>query len=93
MLGHMINLANISNESRVLLVENTKGLLAGAVIEKEPNSIVRVEFGEIKFRNEIIDQMDLDLDHMKILTSISANMICPLLIKDDPMSKHLLDKY
>ncbi len=93
MLGHMLNLANVCSESRVLLIENTKGLLAGAVIERQPHSIIRLEFGEIKFRNEIIDQMDLCLDNIKKLTSISANMICPSLAKDDPMSKYLLAKY
>jgi len=55
MLGHMLNLANVNSESRVLLIENTKGLLPGAVIERQPHSIMRVEFSEIKFRNEIID--------------------------------------
>jgi hypothetical protein len=54
MLGHLLNLANVSNESHVLLIENTKGLMAGAVIERQPHSIMRVEFGEVKFRNEII---------------------------------------
>ena len=89
----MLNLANVCSESRVLLIENTKGLLAGAVIERQPHSIIRLEFGELKFRNEIIDQMDLCLDNIKKLTSISANMVCPSLAKDDPMSKYLLAKY
>ncbi len=37
--------------------------------------------------------MDLCLDLMKKLTSISGNMICPSLAKDDPMSKFLMEKY
>jgi hypothetical protein len=33
-LGYIINMANISTMSRVLLVDNTKGLVAGALCER-----------------------------------------------------------
>lgn len=44
MLGYLLNLANLSAESRVLMVENTRGLLAGAVMERKINYCLRVEF-------------------------------------------------
>jgi len=33
-LGYIINIANINAMSRVLLVDNTKGLVAGALCER-----------------------------------------------------------
>jgi len=37
--------------------------------------------------------MDLSLDLIKKLTTISGNMICPSLAEDDPVSKFLVEKY
>jgi hypothetical protein len=37
-------MANINTNSRVLLVDKTKGLLSGALLEKEVKSILKVEF-------------------------------------------------
>ena len=39
-----MQMANISFQSRVLLVENTKGFLSGALIEKVVAYALRVEF-------------------------------------------------
>jgi hypothetical protein len=39
----MLQLANISSESHVLLVDKTRGLLAGALIEKHAKEILSVE--------------------------------------------------
>lgn len=44
MLGYVLNYANLSYESRVLLVENTRGMMAGAVAERGINYCMRVEF-------------------------------------------------
>ena len=32
-------------DSRVILVDRTKGLLTGALIEKDVNSILKIQFG------------------------------------------------
>jgi hypothetical protein len=51
-------MANINSESRVLLVDKTKGLLAGALIEKNVKEILHVELGgggqQIKLQTEIL---------------------------------------
>lgn len=45
-LALLLNLANLSFTSKVLLVENTKGFLAGALIERCVAYALRVEFHE-----------------------------------------------
>ena len=40
----MLNIANINYQSRVLVVENTKGFLCGAVMEKAVGYCLRVDF-------------------------------------------------
>ena len=44
-LGLLLQMANINAESRVLLVDKTKGFLAGALIEKNVKDILHVELG------------------------------------------------
>ena len=57
-LGLLLQMANINAESRVLLVDKTKGFLAGALIEKNVKDILHVELGgtsqQIKLQNEIL---------------------------------------
>jgi Gcd10p family len=43
-LGFLLNMANVNYESRVLLLDKTKGLVAGALIEKDVREIMHVEF-------------------------------------------------
>ena len=45
-LALMINIANINYQSRVLIVENTKGFLCGALIEKAIAYGLRVDFSQ-----------------------------------------------
>jgi hypothetical protein len=42
-LALLIQLANINAESRVLLLDKTKGLIAGALIEKNVKEIMHME--------------------------------------------------
>jgi tRNA (adenine58-N1)-methyltransferase non-catalytic subunit len=44
-LGLMMQMANINAESRVLLIDKTRGLMAGALIEKGVKEILYVELG------------------------------------------------
>lgn len=39
-------MANISSESRVLLVDKTKGFIGGALIERKVPEILHVEVGQ-----------------------------------------------
>ena len=50
-LALMLNVANINYQSRVLVVENTKGFLCGAVMEKAVGYCLRVDFSQdiVKF--------------------------------------------
>ena len=45
-LALLLNVANVSFQSRVLLVENTKGFLSGALAERAVAYALRVEFYE-----------------------------------------------
>jgi hypothetical protein len=43
-LGFLLNYANINCDSRVLLCDKTKGLITGALVEKDVREIMHVEF-------------------------------------------------
>lgn len=43
-MGLLLNMANINSNSRVLLVDKTKGLLSGALIERDVQNVLKVEF-------------------------------------------------
>jgi len=45
-LALLLNMANLSFTSRVLLIENTKGFLSGALLERCVAYVLRVEFHE-----------------------------------------------
>lgn len=51
MLGFILNHANINYDSRVLIVDNTKGLLLGALVEKKIRSGLKVEFNVKMIKN------------------------------------------
>jgi hypothetical protein len=59
-LGYLLTMGNVSSQSRVLLVENTRGFLAGVLMDKEVRYGLRVEFNSrsIKNNNEILSEMD-----------------------------------
>ena len=80
MLGYVLNYANVSFESRVLLVENTRGMMAGAVAERGINYCMRVEFNQdlaVKNRNEILYEMDISSGENKAVSTISASLLVP----------------
>ncbi len=43
-LGFLLNYANVNAYSRVLLVENTRGFLTGALLERCVPYVLRVDF-------------------------------------------------
>lgn len=53
-----MQMANINQESRVLLIDKTRGLLAGALIEKNVKEILHVELGgggqQVKLQTDIL---------------------------------------
>ena len=54
-LALMLQMSNINYNSRVLLVDNTKGLISGALLEKQVHEVLHVECAgnQIKMKNEI----------------------------------------
>lgn len=96
MMGYMMNLCNVNADSRVLLIENTKGLMTGALLEREPKYILRVEFGTeaIKINNEILFQFDHSTDTLMSVGSIHGKLLLPLDKKNpDPLSSAMQMKF
>ena len=96
MMGYKLNLSNVNADSRVLLVENTKGLMTGALMEREPKYILRVEFGHeaIKVNNEILFQFDHSTDAHTSVASIHGKLLIPLDKKNpDPLTSAMQAKY
>ena len=58
-LALLLNMSNLSFQSRVLLVENTKGFLQGALIERAVAYALRVEFYE-----NLVTLGDPSINHM-----------------------------
>ena len=78
MLGYILNIANLNYESRVLLVDNTRGLVAGAVLERGVSYCQNVEFNldqTIKYKMDHLVQMDITSNQHKPLATISANLL------------------
>ena len=44
-LALLLNMANVNVNSRVLLIDNTKGLISGALIERDVSSVIKIEMG------------------------------------------------
>ena len=59
-LGYLLTMANINSQSRVLIVENTRGFIPGVLMEKQIKYGLRVEFNTrfIKNNNDILYEMD-----------------------------------
>jgi hypothetical protein len=54
-------MANVSSESKVLVVENTRGFIPGVLMEKYVKYGLRVEFcnRSIKYNTDIMYEMDI----------------------------------
>lgn len=77
MLGFLMNMSNINSESKVLLVEHTRGFMTGAISERDPKSILRVEFGHdsIKCNNDILKEMDPTVGQQIKVTYVHSKML------------------
>lgn len=84
-LGLLLNMANINSESRVLLLDKTKGLLTGALIEKDAKEVLHVEFGghQLKLQNEILLEYNYDSSKYKIISYIHQSILNKEENKDD----------
>ena len=82
-LGYLLQMANISSESKVLIVENTKGFIPGVLMERQIKYGLRVEFcnRSIKYNTDILHEMDVPPAWQSKVGAINANMIL-----NDPMS-------
>ena len=77
-------MGNINAESRVLLIDKTKGLLAGSLIEKNVKEIMHVELSgpQLKLQSEILLEFNFHPYQQKRL---SHNHISNLTKTDDPV--------
>ena len=87
MLGLLLNMANVHSESQVLFVENTRGLIHTACVEKKVKYGLRVEFGEgsIKIMNEILDYAQCTADANARIGTVSANVLVQTGKTADPL--------
>lgn len=55
-LALLLNMANVNCYSKVLLVDSTKGFLSGALLEKQVDSVLKIEVGgeQLKLQIEIL---------------------------------------
>ena len=62
-------MANVNYESRVMLCDKTKGLVAGALIERGVRDIMHVEFSglSVKLQNEILLEFNFDSSKYKAI--------------------------
>jgi tRNA (adenine-N(1)-)-methyltransferase non-catalytic subunit len=77
MLGFMMQMANISSESKVLMVENTRGFLPGVMIEKQIKYGLRVEFctRSLKHVTDILVEMDHPASSHSKIGCINSNLL------------------
>ena len=91
MLGFMLNMSNVHSDSQVLLIEHTRGLITGAIMERQAKYCLRVEFGHdsIKINSEILHQFDYQHGpHMSIMSigNIHGKLLVPCdKTKSDPL--------
>mmetsp|Transcript_13681 Transcript_13681/g.21449 ORF Transcript_13681/g.21449 Transcript_13681/m.21449 type:complete len:138 (-) Transcript_13681:334-747(-) len=76
-LSYLINMANISALSRVLLVDNTRGFLAGVLMEKQVEHGIRLEFNTkaVKNTNEILFEFDAPSSFNKRIGTLNSKML------------------
>ena len=77
MVGFIMNMANVNFESKVLLVDSTRGLLSGVLVEKQVKYSMKIEFNTrfIKNQSEILDEFDHE--HVRQLATINSNILIP----------------
>ena len=99
-MGYMLNLANLNYDSRVLIVDNTRGLLTGGVLERGVNYCQQVEFNQdqtIKYKAEHLLQMDLGSAEIKALSVIASQLLIQTNPEDpddvDPLFSNLKKKF
>ena len=88
MLGFMLNMSNVHSDSQVLLIEHTRGLITGAIMERQAKYCLRVEFGHdsIKINSEILHQFDYQHGPHMSIGNIHGKLLVPCdKTKSDPL--------
>lgn len=77
MLGFLMQMANISSESKVLMVENTRGFIPGVMIEKQVKYGLKVEFctRSLKHVTDILVEMDHPSESHSRIGCINSNLL------------------
>eukprot|EP00347_Sterkiella_histriomuscorum_P021361 403334251 len=91
-LGLLLNMANINYESRVLLCDKTRGLLAGSLVERDVREIMHVEFSghQVKLTTEILMEFNFDYQRTKVIQYVQHSTINKEETKSDPLLQQLL---
>lgn len=94
-LGFLMNMSNVNSQSKVLLVESTKGFMTGAVAERFPAYLLRVEFGQesMKCNNEVLAQFDFNSEKMLRVGYVNAKLLVQTGDKPDPFLDAMKAQY
>ncbi|CDW89783.1 trna (adenine-n)-methyltransferase non-catalytic subunit trm6-like [Stylonychia lemnae] len=86
-LALLLNMANINQESRVILLDKTKGLLTGALIEKDVREILHVEFTghQLKLQNEIFLEYNYKPDKVKRIQYLHHTNLDQSIVQSDSL--------
>ena len=76
-LAVLLNMANVSAMSRVMLIDGTKGLIAGALLERSVAYVLKVEFGGsgLKVASDILNQYNFGCKTLRRLGHIHADIL------------------
>ena len=72
-LGLLLTMANVNANSRVLFVENTKGFIAGCLVEKRVDYALRVEFNagvSLKVPTDVLQMFNFDRFSLRRIGSV-----------------------
>jgi len=93
-LALMINMANINPMSRVLILENTKGLVTGAVIERCVAYALKVDLGtpSVKVQMEILGNYNFGHESLKRLGFLHGDVMGAAELANPTDSKDIINK-
>jgi len=93
-LALIINMANINPMSRVLILENTKGLVTGAVIERCVAYALKVDVGSpsVKVSSEILGNFNFGHESLKRLGFIHSDIMAAAALENPTDPKDIVNK-
>jgi 2-C-methyl-D-erythritol 4-phosphate cytidylyltransferase len=73
----LMNMANVSATSRVMLIDGARGLVAGALLERSTAYVLKVEFATsgLKVSSDILNQYNFGCGTLRRLGHIHADIL------------------